>query len=286
MGAGEGETGTAIDRTLFAVAPPAWQHPWHGPVPEDAPRLSEVHAVHDRYVVDVVEARSLCPFARKCREMGRLHRIPFVAGDGVPSPAAVATALAETVQAHPDAEIVLLVVVPPATHPFWASDRFDGFTREVRMAYDVARRGDPTLPRFYAVSFHPLPPAPSAPPTPENLVPTLRRSPDPLIQCVRADMLDALRAESQRAARERLERELAAIDPSLRAQFGKAILTDPELSSDIARHNFESSGTGAARADLEATLDRIFAERCRRYPEAYVPAAFDEDRTPRRTAGL
>ena len=60
----------------------------------DWPRtVPRIEALHTRYVVEVVEDLSLCPFARRCREQGRLHRPTFLAA-AAPEADAVARDLA------------------------------------------------------------------------------------------------------------------------------------------------------------------------------------------------
>jgi len=255
------------------VDTPAHHRSYAGPVPSGAPAAAVVHAIHDRYLYEIVEDLGVCPFARRCRQLGRLHRLPFVADRDGPTPDAVARHLGALLDAHDDAEIVLLTFVPVRGHRFWDPGAFEDFTRAVRAAYEARRTHARGLPRLYAVSFHPDPPKPAHRPTPENLVPTLRRTPDPVIQCVRADMLDALRAESSRSARARLEREMARIDPALAARLRHAILTDPALSSEIAERNFAAVGAGPARQALEDRLARFFEERRRAYPAAFAPPA-------------
>lgn len=233
------------------------------------PPWPRIDALHARYVREVVEDLSLCPFARRCREQGRLHRPTFLAA-AAPEPDAVARDLADLLARRRDAEVVLLTFItrgavpgapPPPTaaeRAFADPDRFEDLVREIRDAY-VALGG----PRFYMVGFHPAYTRadPRRPLTADALVPLLRRTPDPVIQCIRAELLDDLRRQAQAAADARFREEMARLGPEFAILAAHAIRADPELSQDIARHNFASVGDGDGRARLEATITDILAAR-------------------------
>lgn len=237
--------------------------------PASWPPWPALDALHARYVHEVVEDMSLCPFARKCRELGRLHRPTF------PGPVLAheaAQRLTDLVRAHPDCEVVLLTFVtrgavpgaPPAPtaaeRAFADPEQFDEFVKEVRDAYAGLPR---VLARFYMVAFHPAYTRADArrPLTPDSLVPLLRRTPDPVIQCIRADLLDALRRQAQSVAEARFREEMARLGPEFLILAERAIQADPELSQDIARHNFDSVGSGPGRERLEARIADILAGR-------------------------
>ena len=237
--------------------------------PGSWPPAAAIDALHARYVHEVVEDLSLCPFARKCREQGRLQRPTFL---GPASPQEAARRLLDCVQDHPDVEVVLLTFITrgavPGTPPapdaseraFADHERFDEFVKEVRDVYT----GFPRVPaRFYMVAFHPayVRADTRRPLTPDSLVPLLRRTPDPVIQCIRADLLDHIRRQAQTAAEARFRDEMARLGPEFLILAERAIQADPELSQDIARHNFDSVGAGAGRARLEAIIAEILAAR-------------------------
>jgi hypothetical protein len=234
--------------------------------PPGAPPPAVVHRVHDRFLVDVVEALGLCPFARRSRELGRVHRPLVYAADA--SPVDVATRLRALVTAHPDAEIVLVTFIGPGPGPRFPRARdLDDFVKAVRPAYDAL--GGPT---FFMVGFHPRsgepdpgdePPRPTA----DSLVPVLRRTPDPVIQCVRAEVLERVRWQAQQAAHAKMIAEAEQLDPRLRKILEHSVQPDSTLSADIARKNFETAGIGPGRARLEARL----AEIARARDEAYAP---------------
>lgn len=238
-----------------------------------APSDAVVHAVHDRYLLEVVEGLGLCPFARTCRERGRLHRPLLRVGATGPSPEQAAEALAEVARAHDDAEIVLLtfVVAGPlsrladAPAPFARPETFDDYVKTVREACG------PVLPRpFFMVGFHPrsgalaIDEAPLAP-TPDNLVPRLRRSPDPVIQCVDVATLERVRQQAQAVAHQRMIDDLSALDPALRAIAHSSIQPDSQLSADIARTNFDAVGTGDGRVSLDDLIEAIHRGRDEAY---------------------
>ena len=227
------------------------------------PPAPEIHALHDRYLIEVVEELGLCPFARRCREQGRLAR-PLFYSEPDPhegQPAAVADALLALTRASPDLEVVLLTFVLPraADHPWHDVDRFEDIVRDLRDAYAALR---PPL-RFYMVGFHPRlrGPDPTRPLTPDGLVPLIRRTPDPVIQCIRADLLDHIRRQAQAAANARFLEEMSRLGPEYRIMAATAIQSDPELSADIARHNFDSVGAGPGRATLEARIAALLLAR-------------------------
>jgi hypothetical protein len=223
-----------------------------------------VHRVHDRYLLEIVEGLGLCPFARHCREQGRVHR-PLLY-DVPANPADAATRLHQVVTAHGDAEIVLLTFVSPCERSEWDRVRpFDEFVKQVRPHY--VKMGGPT---FFMVGFHPrsgqLDPGEQPPPlTPDSLVPQLRRTPDPVIQCVRAEVLERARFAAQQTAHTRLLAQ--ELDPRLRALLEHSIQPDSTLSIDIAEHNYQAVAQDEGRAQLEATLAEIQRER----DQAYAP---------------
>lgn len=242
----------------------ARQH--HEPSPPGTPPSAVVHRVHDRFLLDVVEPLGLCPFARRSRELGRVHR-PLVYDAGA-TPADVAARLHALVGEHPDAEIVLFTFIGPGPAPRFPRARdLDDFVKEVRPAYDPL--GGPT---FFMVGFHPRSGEPDPgdePPrsTPDSLVPLLRRTPDPVIQCVRAEVLERVRWQAQQASHAKMIAEAEKLDPRLRKILEHSVQPDSSLSADIARKNFESVGGGEGRERLEARL----AEIARARDEAYAP---------------
>ena len=225
------------------------------------PELRTVQAIHDRYQREVVEGLGLCPFARRSRELGRVHRPVFMVGAaGVPDPdpIEVAGALGELVAAEAEAEIILLTFPTPPDHAWMQPSAFEAFLHKLRDAWAAL----PPPREFYLVSFHPAAAAPTDRPlTADSLVALIRRSPDPVIQCVDAGVLDRVRRQAQVSARERMIRELEAKDPALAALFASSINADPELSADIAKTNFDAHGRGPGRDHLEQVIAELFRAR-------------------------
>lgn len=216
--------------------------------------------MHDRYLVEIVEELGLCPFARRSRELGRVHRPLWWTDAEHPSPRACAERLAALAREFGDVEIVLLTFVVPAGDPWQDAETFAAFVPELRAAYDSLGG-----PRFFMVAFHPgFPAHASASARPESLVPAIRRSPDPVIQCVHAEVLERARAQAQLTARERL-RERFAHDPVMAALIEKSVQADPELSAEIARNNFAAVGSGPGRDELERRIADIARDRGVRY---------------------
>ena len=213
--------------------------------------------IHARYLEEVVEGLGLCPFARHSREQGRVHR-PLVRVHGEhPTPAAVADRIAEVVEAHDDAEILLVTFIDPHRR-FDAPDVFDRFVTAVRE--DYAARGGAV---WFMVAFHPRLAETidsTRPLTKDTLVPLIRRTPDPVIQCVNAAVLEKARVAAQQAAHRKLL-EQHGHDPVLRAMIERSVQTDSELSADIARTNFETCGSGDGRAELDRRIAAIAADR-------------------------
>src|SRR5690606_19468189 len=167
--------------------------------PEEAAAIA---AIHDRYVREIVEDLGLCPYARRCREGGRLARPIFDLLEGEPGPERCADEIARVSRERPDVEVLLLTFLVPEGHRWRAAYAFEDHVRALREAYTRASEGPRLAPRYYMVAFHPAPRGadPPRPLTQDSLVPRIRRTPDPVIQCIRADLLDGLRRQAQVAA--------------------------------------------------------------------------------------
>lgn len=228
------------------------------PEHELPPRVVEAH---DRYLREVVEGLSLCPFARRSREEGRVERRFFRVTDPQPPPQDFARALQAALDANPDVEIVLLTFLVEPDHPWHQPAGFERFLPALRQAHEAL-----SSERFFLVTFHPdVAPDPERPLTPDSLVPLIRRAPDPTIQCTRAAVLDEVRRAVRARSPERLVRELEAqlgpLDQAMRALLANSIQTDSRLSSEIAEHNFRAIGHGEGRARFEALIAQILAAR-------------------------
>ncbi|MEZ4451122.1 MAG: hypothetical protein R3B09_16710 [Nannocystaceae bacterium] len=233
--------------------------PERGRTPEAAAAIA---AIHDRYVREIVEALGLCPYARRCRESGRLQRPIFdLQAAPEPTPRACAEAIVQVSREHPDVEVLLLTFAIPRGHRWAEAYAFEDHARAVREAYAGEFEGK-VGPRYYMVAFHPAPRRdPQRPVTQDSLVSLIRRTPDPVIQCIRADLLDGFRRQAQIAAEARFRAEIAKLGPELQSILAHAVQPDPELSSEIARVNFKSVGQGEGRRTLDALVDELIAAR-------------------------
>lgn len=210
---------------------------------------------------------NLCPFSRKSREAGRVLRPIFRARPPEGDVQNAAEQLAATVRATPSVEIMLLTCPVPVGHPWEDPKAFDAFMVELRDEF-ATREG---LPAFYMVSFHPTPARAAEPiQRPHQLIPLIRRTPDPVIQCVRAETLDEVRRQAQAVHEARVREQLLAQSPELVSLLDRCVTTDPEISSDIAEANFQSMSDPSARARLDATIADIHEERRRKYAEGDV----------------
>jgi hypothetical protein len=187
-------------------------------------------ARNDRFLVEVVEGWSLCPFARATRLAGQLAREVVFGED--------ATTLAQRAHRHDagGAQIVLLIL------PSWTGDAraFERFVDEVRQTYDASKPAAFAMAPFHPdTAFHTD--------TPARLVGLFRRAPDPTIQLVRYTALDA--------ARRRAPDGKFFFDGSPEAW--KEIVARPErgVSEQIAYDNYQ---TASQRSDeLVALLTDI-----------------------------
>lgn len=163
------------------------------------PRIAAALARNDRYLREFVEAFNLCPFARRCRESGKLQRAVSLVEGGLPASAAGEAALAALereiarFEAMPAAEVeVALILFPALTAALTlgqsGAQLFEQFVAEARKRMDARHASGGST--FYCVAFHPqfredLTDA-------QRAVRFIRRSPDPTVQLVRASLLHEL----------------------------------------------------------------------------------------------
>jgi len=174
----------------------------------------EALARNDRYIREFVEALHLCPYAKNCRESGKLHRRVLLDARETPS------ALRE-IEALPDESVeVALLIFPHARADGIESAReFESFCADLR----------PSLSKFYCVAFHPDLPLDLR--DAHRAVQFIRRSPDPTIQLVRASVLREVRGSNDGTR---------VVDPSsLTLEQLMAISAPISLSDRIADANLE-----------------------------------------------
>jgi hypothetical protein len=160
------------------------------------PRAASARAAlerNDRYIREFVEALHLCPYAKRCREGGKLLRRVLFTQE-------LEEVLAEvrSIEAlPPDSVEVALLIFPdaPATGLESARD-FDELAANLRNRILDANEGNAA---FYCVAFHPDLPRDLL--DAHRAVQFIRRSPDPTIQLVRASVLKAVRGSDDGGTR-------------------------------------------------------------------------------------
>ena len=151
--------------------------------------VNEALARNDRYLREFIEGLHICPYARGCREEGRLHRqvlldrtldAPRVAG------------LIRELDAEAEIEVGLLIF------PLLQIEAraFERFISELRTRYAAGRT---TPVGYFIVAFHPELPLQMK--NPDVAVRFMRRSPDPTIQLVRPSAIERARHGARDFAR-------------------------------------------------------------------------------------
>lgn len=212
------------------------------------PRAEAALARNDRYIRELVEAFGFCPYAKRCRETGRLHRVVLLDAGGAPESDAfdaVVGALVEAIEAieqlPAESVEVALILFPALAAPL--SEDVGGartFEKLVSAARErmQARHPNRDTP-FYCVAFHPYFPADLS--DAHRAVRFIRRSPDPTVQLVRASVL----------------REVRGANPDGAHYVNVAGMTAAELLAVAAP---VSVGDRIAEANLR-TLGTVGAER-------------------------
>jgi hypothetical protein len=196
-------------------------------------KLAEVRRILDRYLVEVVEAYDLCPWARAARTGGELS-VEILWGE--PDDAAWVAA-AEALLARPPTRVAMVVSPETARPP-----------AQLRALRDrVAAR----IPAAGVADFHPDAALDLG--SPARLVPFLRRSPDPLLQLVPLALLDSVRAAPP------------AADRATQAQMLRGTATVPrgDVADRIAAANHATVTAHGAR--ITSVLDEIAADRAASY---------------------
>ncbi len=164
------------------------------------PRAEAALARNDRYIREFVEAFSFCPYAKRCRESGRLHRVVLLDAGGAPESDefdVVVGALVEAIEAveqlPAESVDVALILFPALASPLSegveGARAFERLVSEARERMQVRHTNRDTP--FYCVAFHPQFPGDLS--DAHRAVRFIRRSPDPTVQLVRASVLRAVR---------------------------------------------------------------------------------------------
>ena len=193
-----------------------------------------VLARNDRYLREFVEALHLCPYARRCREEGKLQRRVIRRRED-------ALATIREIEAMPeDAVEVALMIFPEEPADGEESARaFEAYCAALREQMFAAHPGQA---RFYCVAFHPDLPRDLL--DANRAVRFIRRSPDPTLQLVRASILIGVRGEGSGGSR--------YVDTSLLSlEQAMALLSPASLAERIAEANLATlQREGPDRLDL------------------------------------
>ena len=152
----------------------------------DSALRNEALRVYRRYMLEVVEGFTLCPWAAAARRDGHVTEHVILA-ENIADPRQ-SLALLGCLAGQLETEIALFI------YPDLQLDRlgFESFVRTVR-EQDAARYEVGGIP-FAMAAFHPD--ARADVKDPERLIPFLRRTPDPTIQVVRRTALDRVRGNA------------------------------------------------------------------------------------------
>jgi hypothetical protein len=201
-------------------------------------KLAEVMRILDRYVVEVVEAYDLCPWARASRTGGELG-VEVLWGE---PDEAVWIGAAESLLLRPQTRVAM--VVAPET------------TRTPADLRALRARISARIPTAGIADFHPD--AALDLTSPARLVPYLRRSADPLIQLVPLALLYSVRGAPPTAHRAHQAQMLGGIAAPPRG----------DVADRIAAANHTTVTAHARR--IAAVLDDIAADRRASYARAGI----------------
>ncbi len=208
-----------------------------------SPREAAVHHLLGRYLVEVVEAWNLCPWAQKARLRGEV-RVTVAWGESCDPE--TACELARRALDAPDARVIMLVF----------PELVGGASALEPLRDEVAL----LVPEAGVAAFGPHGAADLS--SPARLVPLLRRSPDPMLQLVPFSLLDELRAQHPPAELGQQARVLA----------GLVAPPQPSLVDGIALRNHAAVSPDRA-ARLLHTLEDLARDRAERYAAAGIRIA-------------
>ena len=212
----------------------------------EAAFVDEVLRINARYLDELIDAFSLCPYARPARAAGEIER--RVLADEEP---ALADSLEAIAAVEHDARVqIALLIYPRLAIDF---ERFDAFVSELRGADQARRTGRAP---FALAPFHPA--AKYGTHTAAQHVMFFRRAPDPTIQLVRFSAIDAVKGHSREGGKFLFEwnaRGWAELEKRVEKRG---------VSERIADDNFARAGAGGL-ARMQAVLDDIRADRARSY---------------------
>jgi hypothetical protein len=210
------------------------------------PWQREACRLHERYLVEIVEACGLCPWAERARLQGRTTTAVLLQVDD----AAFEPCLAALDEWAADTRLDIGFLVLPRL-PLGRLD-FDRFVARLQAIY--AGRLPPGQTPFALAAFHPdaAPIVDDA----ERLIPFLRRTPDPCIQVVRMSTLKRVRGSTPEGTQ---FIDVASLEASL---LREAVVP---LRQRIARTNLDTvrrmgvAQFAACVEDIQRDRDRTYA---------------------------
>ena len=212
---------------------------------------AEAKRIYLRYVVEFVEAFKLCPWAESARRDGAT-RMHVVLEDAAVLESDPTSALDAIGLLSEDESVAVGFVIFPRLR--LDRPQFEALVARWRRADEERQGGTPAMA---VAAFHPAAPADTT--DGARLVPFIRRSPDPTIQCVRCAALAEVRRHDAHGT--------DYVDPSTvdLAEF-LARPAKPPLHQRVADANRETLlRVGLAQA--ESILEAICADRDRAYAE-------------------
>lgn len=206
----------------------------------------EARRLYLRYAIEFVEGLNLCPWATSARVAGKTRVEILTKNDPSPEDA---LAPAHSISCDETIEVGLLVF------PRLSLDRL-GFERFVARVRELdAERYGIEGPRMAMAAFHPEAEARFG--NPYQLVPFIRRTPDPTIQLVRRSVLESIR-QNHVEGTAWVDLSKVSVEELLKKK------TKPPLHERIAENNFEKlSEYGIDHA--KAVLDEIRRDRDETY---------------------
>ena len=229
---------------------------------------NEALRLYRRYAIEVVEALSLCPWAKRARLDRRVQ--PVVIVDRSPSPDDVLPYILE-IAADPNLDIGLLLFPRVELN----RQEFHRFVAEVRECDELHHERGETP--FFMADFHPMAELDMS--NPARLVSFIRRTPDPTIQLVRRGPLN----EARRAVDEGTVAHTGAILSSVADAAGLPIVHSDRrpVHEKVAEVNHNTiSRLGPER--LRAILDDIRRDRNQSYERLAREAALPAHQLPSR----
>lgn len=201
----------------------------------------EAQRLHERYVIEIVEACGLCPWAERCRVQGRSAAAVLLHFDDLAF--GPATAIIDEWAAGRRVDVGFFIF------PRLQLDRreFDFFVARLRNI--EAKRHPIGEAPFVLAAFHPN--APLDLQDPERLVPYLRRTPDPCIQALRMSTLRRMRSGTAEGTH---FVDLASLEAGLSSEERQP------LRERIARANLETIRRMGA-AQLATRIEDIQRDR-------------------------